>query len=561
MKFNKLIYIAIILLSIGACTDKFDDINTRPDVFYDDEVSGKFFLTRPQFRLYAPDRFPYWRAQLIHADRYAGHFTFGHSNSWWSDELGYSYNSGYTDASWGWLEGYLGDLDNFMQLTGDGGKFENEYMYAMGLILKGLYYQMFTDAFGMIPYSEAADPDIVTPKFDAQIDIYKGIIADLEAAIEIIGDQSRTGVGVDDVEDNDVFFGGDLQKWKRMANSLILRLALRAYGAEGEDFSQTAITNALARDLMTIQDDNCLMKKDIIISQWGSASYGDVWHNFGGGSDWTVGQPLIDLLRNNNDPRLSVYAQPAIGDTVLMYKPDGPEGDLYDKRVSFITGTLTDAGASFEGEQINDTTYQVVLAPNQFVGQPVRLNDKIQSFANFNLFCRPANIIIQKKNEDEPISPEIVFTTAESYFLRAEAAVRGLSGENAAVLYEEGIKQAMLMWGLAEGAANDYISNSDLGKLTGSTEEQLEKIALQRYMAAYTDGFEAWAIVRDTGYPSELAAGVSDVDIFGLGDLNGLYPQRMRYGSQTWDKNGDETAAAVAIQGPDVQATKLWWAK
>jgi len=561
MKLYKLIYVLLFILGVTACTDEFDDINTRPDVFYDDEVSGRFFVTRPQFRLYGPDRYPYWRAQLIHADRYAGHFTFGHSNSWWSDELGYSYSGGYTDAAWGWLEGYLGDLDNLMKLTEKGGQFENEYMYAMSLIMKGLYYQMFTDIFGMIPYSQAADPEIVTPKFDTQAAIYKGIIVDLEKAMDIIGDATKTGIDVNDVGDNDVYYGGDLQKWKKLANSLILRISLRAYGANGEDFSEATITEALKRGFLETEDDNCLMEKDNIISQWGSASYGDVWHNFGAGSDWTMGQPLIDLLRNNGDPRLAKYAQPAIGDTSLMYKPDGPEGAFFDKRVNFITGTLDAAGAVYEGVLLNDTTYRVVMEPNQYVGQPVRLNSKIKSFANFNLFSRPANYIIQQKNKGEDIAPEIVFTTADTYFLRAEAAVKGLSSEDAAMMYEKGILHAMLMWGIAEGVADNYIASSPLGKLTGSVDEQLEKIALQRYIAAYTDGFEAWAIVRDTGYPTELAAGVSDIDIFGLGDINGLYPQRMRYGSQSVDKNGDETQVAIGIQGPDVQSTKLWWAK
>ena len=59
------------------CTDNFNEINTKPDSFTQDEVSAKFFITGPQYRLYAPDRYPYWRAHLIHVDRYAGMFCFG----------------------------------------------------------------------------------------------------------------------------------------------------------------------------------------------------------------------------------------------------------------------------------------------------------------------------------------------------------------------------------------------------------------------------------------------------------------------------------------------------
>ena len=63
------------------------------------------------------------------------------------------------------------------------GTLANDQYYAISLIMKGLYYQLFTDTFGMIPFSEASNPDIVTPVFDTQKDIYKGIISDLDQAI------------------------------------------------------------------------------------------------------------------------------------------------------------------------------------------------------------------------------------------------------------------------------------------------------------------------------------------------------------------------------------------
>ncbi|MEZ4996870.1 MAG: hypothetical protein R2758_05175 [Bacteroidales bacterium] len=72
--------------------------------------------------------------------------------------MSYSYHLSYTGTTWDFYEGYFGQLDNFMKLTAPGGDFENEYMYAVGLIMKGLYYQMFTETFSEIPYSEAEIP-------------------------------------------------------------------------------------------------------------------------------------------------------------------------------------------------------------------------------------------------------------------------------------------------------------------------------------------------------------------------------------------------------------------
>ncbi len=118
----------------------------------------------------------------------------------------------------------------------------------------------------------------------------------------------------------------------------------------------------------------------------------------------------------------------------------------------------------------------------------------------------------------------------------------------------------MKLWNIGEGDADTYIASSAIADISvGTTEEKLEKIALQRWLASYTDGFEAWAVVRKTGYPQELAAGVNNQTIFELGTLNGAYPQRLRYG--TGAQANPNFNAAISTQGPDAQGTKLWWAK
>lgn len=547
---------------LSNCTDDFNEINTKPDSFTVEEVSAKFFLTSPQFNLFAPNRFPYWRAHLIHMDRYSGHVCFGHNRSWWSDELGYSYSSSYTDATWGWLAGYIGGLDNFMKMTASGGEFENQYMFAIAQIMKGMYFQMYTDVFGMIPFTEATNPDIVLPKFDEQSVIYQGVIADLDAAMATIGDAPATGTNVDDVGENDIYCGGDLQQWKRMANTLKLRIALRAHGAPGAGFADGAISAALNSPLLDGSGDNVMMEKDEIISQWGSAAYGDIWYNFGAGSDWTMGKTLIDALRNNNDPRLSVYAKPAKGGTQVMEKPtEGSEVALFDKRVDFILDVLTDAGVDFTRTDDVDGNVSITMPENvYFVGQPTRLNGKMHPFSKYDFFSTPAEIVINRKNNGA-IRAELIMSSAEANFLQAEAAVKGFGSGSAQDLYQEGIRQAMKLWGIGDGDIETFISTEDVAMLNGTMEENLEKIATQRWIALYTDGFEAWAVVRDMGYPSELAMGVDDGEVFGLGDINGNYPQRMRYGNAAANNNGDNYNAAVGIQGPDVQDTKLWWAK
>lgn len=552
----------LLVFLLAGCSD-FEEINTRPDAFGSDEVSAKYFLTGIQIELYAPNRFPYWRAQLIHADRYAGQFTFGFNGCWWSGSLGYNYSAGYTDATYNWMAGYVSNLSVYQNFVGEGGDLENQNFYALGLIMKGLYYQMYTDTFGMVPYSEALDPDIITPKLDSQSEIYRGVIVDLDQAMSIIGDQTETGSGIEFLAENDLFFNGDMQQWKKMANTLKLRMALRAQGAPGADFAETAISEALQAPLLTTEMDNALMEKDTEIDQFGNAAYGDIWHNFGGiGSKWNVGKTLIDYLRDNNDPRLSRYAKPIKGGEFTFTKPaEGAGASLFDKHVEFILDELDNAGVDYTKTGSGDEfTITVADDEDYYVGQPSRLNPEIYPHVKNDLFSEPADWIINPKNQGEEIFPEVVFTAAEGNFLQAEAIIKGFGTGDAQALYQEGIRQAMKVWRVDESEIEAFIANEEMALLNGTDEENLEKIAIQRWIVSYTDGFEAWAIVRDTGYPAQLANGVSDYDIYSAGTLNGEYPQRMRYGNQEYNTNGANVEAAIQEQGPDEQGTELWWA-
>ena len=92
MKSYKLLFVILIAAGLAGCTEKFEEINKDPNAITSDEASARYFITVPQYKLYAPDNYPYWRAMLIHADRFAGYFTFGDNYSWWSDELSYTYH-------------------------------------------------------------------------------------------------------------------------------------------------------------------------------------------------------------------------------------------------------------------------------------------------------------------------------------------------------------------------------------------------------------------------------------------------------------------------------------
>ncbi len=562
---QKIYIILITVFFIGACTSDFEEINTNPNLIEVEDASAKYFLTELMIRPYIPTRYAYWRAHLIHADRYAGHFTFGFNSCWWSDELGYSYSTSYTDAAWDHYNGQLSTLKQLMDFTGEGGVFENELTYAVVLIIKSHYYQLYTDVFGEIPYTELFMEDVSLPKFDTQKQIYQGIIADLDEAMTIIGDETSTGPADEDLGSNDLIYGGDLQKWKKFANTLKLKMALRASGADGDDFTANAISEALAAPLLE-EGESALIDKDLEISQWAYSTYGDIWYNFGAGSNWTVGRELVNYLRDNNDPRLKKYVQPSPGGEFTLNRPSAAEDqegyDLFPKRTDFIRSVFDEAGADYTWDDQGDQIVITMPEGVNYIGQPVRLNGNIKSLVQYGLFSIPSEDVICQKNTGGSAFAETILLSAESFFLQAEAIVKGLASGDAQAMYQTGIREAMSVWGVDDGSIDTFIASEDIALLNGTNEENLEKIAIQRWLANYTDGYEAWAVVRDTGYPSTLAAGVSDNDIFGPGNISaGGYPQRLRYGSNLQASNPDNYSAAVSRQGADLQETKLWWAK
>ena len=552
------IILCLSLIFAVSCTDDFNEINEQPDALSVSDVSAKFFVTNIQKGLFKPVAGALWFGQIFHQDQYAGQHSGGHSQYAWDGNFGWEYTAWLQEGTNGWLAGYNSSLTSYLRQVGEGGALENDQYYAIGLIMKGLYYQLYTDQVGMIPYSEASDPDIKLPKYDEQIDIYRGVIAELNEAISLIGSNTSTGEGVNLLRENDVIFNGDMQKWKQLANSLKLRMALRAHGAPGEDFASAAVSEAISSGVLA--DSDALFESYNQVSNiWVEhSSYGDIYYGFGEIGQWKMGEPLINALSSFNDPRLSFMSKPSPGGTVSL-----DISEASDTQIAFLKSTLDNAGLVLDTDYSwtqTSSELTITMAENtNYVGLPLRLSPNIKGLFNGNLFSSPADIVVNKSNEGKEISPFIVMSAADSHFMIAEAIVKGLASGDAAGHYQTGLEYAMNLWGAS--LTSDF-SSSEMGSLTGSVEEKLEKIATQRWIANYTNGYEAWSIVRDTGYPTSAITTSSDNSIRSLsGEMNGGYANRLRYISSAYTSNADNIQAAVSKQGPDVKTTKLWWAK
>ncbi|MEO6284163.1 MAG: SusD/RagB family nutrient-binding outer membrane lipoprotein [Dyadobacter sp.] len=168
---------------------------------------------------------------------------------------------------------------------------------------------------------------------------------------------------------------------------------------------------------------------------------------------------------------------------------------------------------------------------------------------------------------------------AESYFLKAEGALRGWNmGGTTQFFYEEGIKASFKANG-ASGVEGYLTGNTTqipyidpkntannspaMTKITvkwneaDNFETKLERIITQKWIALYPEGTEAWSEFRRTGYPKLYPVAVTKNP-----DLpTGTFIKRLTYPSAVTNSGGDAVKAAVAayLGGKDSAATPIWW--
>ena len=149
-------------------------------------------------------------------------------------------------------------------------------------------------------------------------------------------------------------------------------------------------------------------------------------------------------------------------------------------------------------------------------------------------------------------TPFIFLDYAETQFLLAEAVARKMDiAGTTADYYNEGIKASMEYWGVPTSEISTYLGTSQVAYATAKGQTYKEKIGLQKWIAMYSRGFDAWTELRRLRYPvlvKPLAA-ISD------------FPQRYRYPSGESTSNGKNYQAAAAAIGGDLVTTKLFWNK
>jgi hypothetical protein len=210
----------------------------------------------------------------------------------------YNYSITTTDANDSWTIGYNNSLTNLNILIEKTRAQQNLVYYrGMAQVLKAVTIGVMTDAWGDIPFSEAAlgNKPNLTPKYDSQQQIYTAIQNTLDSGITDLN--AASGLAIT----NDLMFDGDRAKWRRFAWSLKARYAIHLTKRQG-NAAATAALQHLSRGMMS-NDDNAQ------VSYGASATTANPLYQFQEArtGDLAFGSTLKRMMEGLKDPRIGPY--------------------------------------------------------------------------------------------------------------------------------------------------------------------------------------------------------------------------------------------------------------
>lgn len=395
-------------------------------------------------------------------------------------------------------------------------------LWAPAIVLSMWEFGILTDVFGDIPFSEAFNPAVLRPAYDAQADIYTAILDTLaSSSAALAGASNELGAG-------DPIYGGDPASWRRFANSLRLRHAMRLSNKAGTDATVAAAVTAATADAGGLILTNA---QNAELPWPGDGIYDFPWaDNFKTRDDHRVSARFIETMRSLSDPRVAILAQPA--ETVIGEQPG--------MTVNYCPGGGATCYVGLQNALLHEEALSFIAntsRPGEIFFPPVT------SYGTF---------------EGDGVSyPSRLMTAAEVEFLLAEAAERGIGGvTGAATHYINGITRHMEMLGVPGADITTYVAARTAEfAAAGTTTARLNLIYLQKWIALYSDPIQAWSDIRRTCQPAFVEPGPeARFDII---------PRRFQYSTTENAVNSANRNAAVERQwgagGSDSMINEIWW--
>ncbi|WP_370901006.1 SusD/RagB family nutrient-binding outer membrane lipoprotein [Chryseobacterium gossypii] len=528
---------AVALISATGCTNELDRYNEEklggPENFYADFIA----IVNPLKSMQRGLQSDYQLYPNLSADMYSGMFSTATQFNGGKNNLTYYMMDGWNNR----IIARQQDIFNYSIIIDNAAK--NNYpgidftaTFAVKKILKVITAARVSDSHGPVVYSKYETPNPNgTTDFDSQQNAYNYFINDLTAAISDL-QHVKALPDTENIEDKstlqkaDLVYQGNIAQWAKLANSLKLRLAMRmsyADPAKSKQYAEEALASPAG--LITDNADNALIsvgqsELSFIIYSWG---------------DCLIGAPLMAYMNGYNDPRLPAYAIPATDNAVQGQYIGIRQGiDLLNGKATY-GGFSQPQAKSAVGDYFSATDGKLKL-----------------------------------------------FTAAETWFLKAEASLRGYAGAgDAKTNYETGVKQSFGEWGKSADVTT-YLANTTATEApyidpknamnnvpsgdpqlstitiawndTDPIERKLERIITQKWLALYPNGPEAWAEQRRTGYP--ILFKIRKNDSGGLISTDEMI-RRIPFTTDTKNSLFNYLQAVQTLNGPDTGATKLWWDK
>lgn len=499
----------VMILMVSGCKKDFGDLNKNPNA--QDKPTPAFLFSKAQLSTMAN---AYYLTAILNLGGFIQHYATYKEVSGVGDK--YFANDFYQAPFF--TEGYPTAVNEIEEVIRALKSPADVNKLNIARIWRVYVYHRITDLYGDVPYSEAGKGLSnlnFTPKYDPQEAIYKDMLKELDEAAAGM-DASKPSFG-----GADFIYSGDVVKWKKFAYSMMLRLGLRLTKKDA-GLAEIWVKKAIAGGVILNKEDNAIMKysdgpqdlnrnptaREPRSRDFAANSFGK--NNVEGGK---LSQTFINYLKNNNDPRLSVYAGVWVG-TVQNSNPAIQKG--------FPNGT----GVAPSAEALG--TYS---EPNQ--NTVMRLD-----------------------------APLVVIGNAETNLYLAEAALRGWNSlGTAAQFYAKGVTGSFdvaALYGSSYAIPADQVNlyfTAHPYDAAVSFEKQMEQIHTQVWAALFVDEYEVFANWRRTGYPALVPVNYP-------GNVTGgTIPRRLIYPNAEGASNSANFQDAITRQGANTLTTRVWWDK
>ncbi len=538
---------ALGLLMTNACTEKFEEMNTNPKIVTSELIDPGLLLTYVE-----------WNSVVGNSSYgngtygcYCGMSTRGDNNP---------FNETDAPAEWSFQYGIamnnLADIIHVIDSRKNKADLVNKT--AIARILKAWSASKLTDTYGDVPYFESClpvDVAVFQPKYDTQESIYKDLFKELkEAAAQL--DASKASYG-----SADLIYGGNVEKWKKLANSLRLRLALRVRYADPA-LAAAQLSDLTEAGLITTVADDAYVKNTTEQQAYMNPRYATFIISYKTISE-EVGthQVMIDLLKNDGihyDPRIRIYADTVMATFKGGISPNGYACPNWDYRGGPTLGNVPVEYKYPWGynstSKIADFWRVPVVAP-----AIMKCSEVYFALAEAKLFgLLPASFTgtansYYQKGIDAGIEWAKWFYNLTSPQIPAlmKNYVHNKTYTGAPTWTDAEVSQ-YLEYKKIDDATIAPFKATPIYTLSGSNEKQLEMIINQKMLALYPDEFQGWCEYRRTGYP-KIPIGPDQ------SALQGKIPRRESWPTSEETRNADNYKEALKRYGSDTRLNKMWW--